>query len=166
MKLADGTPDLRMTPCLRKDFPKIHSLSVNDEILFLCTSPKPVYEGRSGYNKIILNIPTGYEDTGCLVIPRNDRKRFRNFFLRTFDEFKYEISTISNFLELKRAYSFDLQGNYMQSSDWMDKMHDLEYFNQNDEKYILIPKTWALEIKFSNTIRLRESAIEKGFKNF
>ena len=162
MKLFNGTPDLRDSFELRKNYPKIHNLSINDEILFLCTNPKPIYEAKSGYNQLNLPIPAGYEDTGCLVIPRKNRKAFRDFLFLTFEEFKYEISSIADFLDLKRAYSFEVNGTLLQSSDWLDKMHNYEYFSENDKRLILIPKSWALEIKYCRMIKARENAIENG----
>jgi hypothetical protein len=161
-KLADGSYDLQDCTELRKNSPKIYGLSVNDEILFLLSVPKPFYEGKSGYKRLSTSIPKGYEDTGCLVIPRKNREMFRNFFFRTFEEFKYEISSLADFLKLNRAYSFDIKGNLMQSTDWAEKMVDFEYFHENENKLILIPKVWATECKVFKTIEARQNAIEEG----
>ena len=161
-KLSNGSHDLQDKPELRKTHPKIHNLSVNDEILFILTVPKPFYEGKSGYDSLKLRIPKGYEDTGCLVIPRKCREVFRNFFFRTFEDFKYEIASISDFLMLNRAYSFNIKGDFMQNSDWMENMANYEYFKENENKMVLIPKNWLNESKVYGAIESRKNAIEKG----
>ena len=162
-KMADGSNDYRDNHDLRRRFPKVHNLSINDEILFLCAPAKNFFAGKSGYDDLRLKfVPDGYEDTGCLLIPRKNRILFRNFFLRTFDEFKYEIGTIQELIDCQRNYYWSVDGKLYDNNAWVEIMSDLEYFVDNNEKYVLMPKSWINEGKTFRLVKQRMISIEKG----
>ena len=162
-KLTDGSPDYRDNHDLRRRFPKLHNLSVNDEILFICAPAKNFFAGRSGYEDLRLKyVPDGYEDTGCLLIPRKNRDVFRNFLLRTHDEFKFEIGTIQELKDCQRNYYWSLKGELLDIENWDKDMKNFEYFTDPNERYVLMPKNWLNEGKIYRIIQQRMSAVEKG----
>ena len=129
------TLDLTDDEGLRTRHPEINSIIHDDESLFLVGNP-------SDFTKL----PFGFVTTGAVIIPRAQRKSYRENFLRTHVNANYVKASIDEFLLLERCYYFTSKGTEISLDQWVNSMDCWAAFpDERKNKFLLMPKAWLVE---------------------
>ena len=98
---------------LRHRHTEIYNLVNNDEILFLMTNVYTAHKWLVNSEDYSAKSTYGYGTTGATVISRGNRNMFRRYFLENYEEERFALTTLENFLKLGRRFVFNIGGEEM-----------------------------------------------------
>ena len=147
------TLDLTDDEGLRTRHPDINGLLHDDESLFLIGSPTD-----------FTTLPFGFITTGAIIIPRAQRKNYREHFLRTHANANYVKASLNEFLLLERCYYFTTKGIEISLEQWISSMDCWANFPDNkDLKFLMMPKAWLVESLAIGKYIRRKECKENGY---
>ena len=135
---------------LRSRHPNVNHLLHDSEVGFLIVP----------YQAFRPELKMGFYMTGAVIVP-TDSPNFREKFLTTHAEARYQKAPLSDFLVLNRPYWFTEFNEFCESYDWTSRAPKAIKFREIADLFVYVPANWA---KQAVTIRDYERRVQ-CFKN-